>query len=326
MKTRGGTIGGWRMTSAETGTDIHRRSVLTGYAMIVVAVTFWGGSAALAKYLFTKAYSTLVITQMRSTLSFVLLAAFFVVKDRAVFRIDRKDLPAFLGVGVIGIAMTNYVYYVTVELATVATAILIQYTAPALVTMYMVYIAREEKASNVKLISLALALVGCYFAVTGNGASLQLPGWSVVTGPASAIFFAYILVASKRLLRKYSQWTVLLYAFGIAGLFWLFVNPPWVIAEAGYSAEDWGVFWFFAICSILIPHSLFTASLRTLEASTAGIVSTLEPVIAIGAAWLLLGETLTMFQVGGAVLILFAVLLLQVIPRTSGRIVPGEHV
>jgi drug/metabolite transporter (DMT)-like permease len=66
-------------------------------------------------------------------------------------------------------------------------------------------------------------------------------------------------------------------------------------------------------------------SLRMLEASAAGIASTLEPVVAIGAAWLLLGESLTPLQMGGAAAILVAVLLLQLTPKTFGRIVPGEH-
>ncbi len=293
--------------------------------MVVAAVTFWGGSAALAKYLFTHHYSSLIITQMRSSLSFVILAAWFAVRDPSLFRIDRRDLLSFIGVGVIGIALTNYVYYVTVELATVAPAILIQYTAPVLVTAYMIFVAKEEKGSVVKSVSLVLALIGCYFAVMGDSGTLELPGWSAVTGPASAVFFAYLMITSKRLLRKYSPWTLLLYAFGIATMFWLVVNPPWVIVEAGYTAGDWGVFWFFAVCSILIPHSLFTMSLRKLEASTVSIVSTLEPIIAIGAAWLLVGEALAPVQMMGAAAVLGAVLLLQVTPKTFGRFVPGEH-
>lgn len=325
MRKRGGTIVVSQMTSTEASTEPHRHPHLAGYVMIVIAVTFWGGSAALAKYLFAKDYSSLIITQMRSTLSFLLLAAWFGVRNPSVFRIDRKDLPSFVGIGVIGIALTNYTYYATVELAAVATAILIQYTAPVLVTVYMTYIAREEQRSLLKLVALGLAMVGCYFAVMGNGGTLQLPGWSVVTGPASSLFFAYLLIASKRLLRVYSQWTVLLYAFGLAAIFWLFVNPPWTIAAEDYTLYDWGVFLVFAVVSILIPHSLFAASLKMLDASTVSIVSTLEPVLAIAAAWLMLGESLTAVQVAGAVAILCGVLILQVSPKTFGKFVPGEH-
>ncbi len=313
------------MTSVVAGTEQHPRALIAGYAMIVAAVIFWGGSAALAKFLFTRDYSSLVITQMRSSLSFVMLALFFAIWRRDVFRIDPRDIPAFVAVGIVGIALTNYTYYVTVELATVASAILIQYTAPVMVTVYMVFIAREEQGSAVKTMSLILALLGCYFAIMGGSGTLALPGWSVVTGPASALFFAYLLITSKRLLKRYSPWTLLIYAFGVATVFWLVINPPWALAAAGYSAMDWGVFWFFAVTSILIPHSLFTMSLRVLEASTVSIVSTLEPVVAIGAAWLVVDEALSGPQIVGAAAVLAAVLLLQLTPRTWGRIVPGEH-
>jgi len=313
------------MTSAEAGTESSIRPVLAGYAMIITAVIFWGGSAALAKYLFTLDYSTLVITQMRSSLSFLILASWFGVRRPSLFRIERRDIVSFAGLGIIGIAMSNYTYYVTVELATVATAILLQYTAPVLVTVWMIFIAKEEKGSAAKSISLILALAGCYFAVMGDSANLQLPGWSVVTGPAAALCYAYILITSKRLLRRYSPWTLLLYGFGVATLFWLVVNPPWEIVAAEYRMADWGVFWIFAVCSILIPHTLFTLSLQILEASTVGIVSTLEPVVAIGAAWIVVDESLGPLQVMGASAILLAVLLLQLTPRTFGKFVPGEH-
>ena len=314
------------MTLAEAGTETPTRSHLAGYAMIIAAVCFWGASAALAKYLFTREYSTLVITQMRSSLSFLILAGWFAVRRPEVFRIERRDLLSFVGVGVIGIAMSNYTYYLTVSLATVATAILLQYTAPVMVMVYMIFIAKEEHGSTVKTVSMVLALVGCYLAVLGGTGTVQLPGWSVVTGPAAALCYAYILIVSKRLLRRYSAWTLLVYAFGVATIFWLVVQPPWEIIKAGYGASDWGIFWIFAVCSILIPHTLFTMSLQMLEASTVGIVSTLEPVVAIGAAWLVVGESLAPVQIAGAAAIVLAVLLLQVTPKTFGRVVPGEHI
>ena len=311
------------MTSVEASTE--HRPAMTGYLLILLAVVFWGGSAALAKFLFIRHYDTLIITQMRSTLSFLLLAAYFAIRDRTVFRIRREDLPLFLIVGVVGIALTNFTYYYTVATATVATAILVQYTAPVLVTLYMVFVAREEQGSRIKSASLVLALIGCYFAVRGEADVIRLPGWSAVTGPASAVFFAMLMIVSKRLLKTYSQWTVLLYAFGLSAVFWQFVNPPWIIVAAEYTPRDWGVFWVFAVVSILIPHTAFTVSLRMLEASTVGIVSTLEPVVAIVAAWLVLGEELSATQVAGGAAILAAVVLLQVNPRSWARFAPGEH-
>ena len=76
--------------------------------------------------------------------SFLLLAIYFLLNDRSVFRIERKDIGALILAGVIGIAVTNFSYYYTVREATVATAILIQYTAPVLVMAYAVVVSKAS--------------------------------------------------------------------------------------------------------------------------------------------------------------------------------------
>jgi len=232
--------------------------------------------------------------------------------NRMVFQVDTKDLAKLAILGIVGIAVTNFSYYFTVKESTVATAILIQYTAPVLVMVYSVAVSREEQFSGAKMLSLLLALVGCYLAVSGGiAAQVRLSPVALLSGIVSSVSFAYLLIASKHILKKYTTWTMLVYAFGFAGVFWLIVNPPWRILEQNYSASEWGSLWLFAIVSILIPHSMFTASLKMLEASTASIASTLEPIVAIVIAYFALGESLTAAQVVGAAIVVSAILLLQ---------------
>lgn len=288
-------------------------SPVRGYLFILIAVIFWGGSASFAKFLFTKQYDTLIIVQTRSSLSFLLLALYFALRDRNVFRIRLQDLHWFASMGLIGIAGTNFTYYYTVKESTVATAILIQNTSPVLVMMYAVLVSKEEEFNGTKAISLLLALFGCYIAVSGGSvADIKLSGWALLTGPASTFCYVFVLIAGKRILRRYSTWTMLLYAFGFAALFWLVINPPWAIASKGYTTNDWGVFWIFAMVSILIPYSLFSTGLKMLDASTVGILSTMEPIAAIVIAYFVLGETLGPIQMLGAVAVVVAVGLLQV--------------
>ena len=297
-----------------------------GYFLILVAVLFWGGSASLAKFLFTTRYDALIITQTRSSLSFVLMALYFALRDRSVFRISFPDLPKFALTGTIGIAVTNYAYYFTVQEATVATAILIQYTAPVVVMLYAVVVSRDEALNGAKIISLTLAMAGCWLAVSGGDwSTVRLQGWSIVSGIASSLCYAFMLLMNKHLLRKYSVWTMLTYAFGFATVFWLIVNNPWQIAAKGYTAEDWAVFWVFAVVSILIPHSMFSAGLKILEASTVGIVTTMEPVVAIATAFFALGEALTGIQWLGAAAVVAAVILLQLKSYKSPPARKGPH-
>jgi drug/metabolite transporter (DMT)-like permease len=280
---------------------------------VVLAVSLWGGSASLAKFLFQTRYDPLIITQTRSSLSFLLLAAYFLVVDRSVFRIRVGELYKFALIGIIGIAATNYTYYFTVKESTVATAILVQNVAPVVVMIYAVAVSREEELTGVKVVSLLLALCGCFFAVSGGSLSdVRLTGWSLLTAPASMLTYAFMLIFSKHTLRSYGVWTTLVGGLGFAAAFWLLVNPPWAIAEKGYGIADWGIFLGFAVASILLPYIFFAKGLKILEATTVGILTTLEPVIAIMVAWFTLGESINTVQVAGAAGVVGSVLLLQV--------------
>ena len=66
----------------------------------------------------------------------------------------------------------------------------------------------------------------------------------------------------------------------------------------------WGMFLALALFSTLVPFTFFYAGLRRMPATQAGILSTLEPVIAVVSAALVLGEALRPLQNLGAVLVL----------------------
>ena len=293
---------------------------------VVLAVSLWGGSASLAKYLFLTRYDPLIITQTRSSLSFLLLAAYFLVVDRTVFRIRPGELYKFALIGIVGIAITNFTYYFTVKESTVATAILVQNVAPVLVMIYAVAVSREEELNGIKVLSLLFALCGCFFAVSGGSLNeVRLAGWSLLTAPASMLTYAFMLIASKRVLRRHSVWTTLVWGLGFAALFWLLVNPPWAIAAKGYGISDWGVFLGFAVASILLPYIFFAKGLKILEATSAGIITTLEPVIAIIVAWFALGESINAVQICGAAGVVGSVLLLQVRRDSLLKLLRSSH-
>lgn len=296
-------------------------SLLRGYLFILTGVLFWGGSASLAKFLFTTSYDVLIIVQTRSSIPFFIFALYFLWRDRSVFKIRLADLYKFVLIGVVGISVTNFAYYFTVKESTVASAILIQYAAPVLVMVYAVYIGKTETLNGIKVISLCLAMIGCFLAVTGGSlSSIQLKGWGLVSGITSAFCYAFMLLMSKHLLRSYSVWTMLLYGFGFALLFWLFINPPSDIIAQQYTWKDWGTFLFFAIISILIPHTFFSLGMKLLEATTVGIVTTLEPVLAMVIAHLTIGEALGSSQIAGGIAVVSAIIVLQLRrPAVAGR-------
>jgi len=294
---------------------------------------FWGLSAILAKILFGNEpgngpghIDPLILAQTRVSFSCLVLFTFFFIIDvkhpsnTSMLRINVKDIHRFALMGVFGIAGSNFTYYFTIQQINVSTAILLQYTAPLLVLAY-VTAKKEESLSAVKVVAAVLSIVGCFFVVGGREFSFSnLNGLGLVSGFGSAVCWAFTNVYLRRLLRNYSVWTILVYSFLTASVFWLFVNPPWSIARAHYSTELWLQFLGFAMVSVLIPHALYFTGVRYVAASRAIITASFEPIVAITGSFFILGEILSPVQLTGALIVIVAIAMLQ-LKREEAEIV-----
>jgi drug/metabolite transporter (DMT)-like permease len=114
------------------------------------------------------------------------------------------------------------------------------------------------------------------------------------------------------------------YAIAFASLFWAIVNPPWNVLAQSPSSEAWGGLVVLALISVLIPHSLYFAGMQYVAASRAIISSTLEPVVAMVSAAVVLGELLKHVQIVGAVFVVGAILLLQFKKESEASILVQE--
>lgn len=290
-----------------------------GYVMIAGAAFLWGVSATAAKFLFNRDVSTLLVVQTRVTFSALLMAAGFLLFRPSLLKVNPRELWRLAVLGIVGVAGANITYYLVIRETTVATAILIQYTSPLLVLAYGV-LSGDEGFSGVKLIAALLSLAGCALAVgVFDTAAIALTPLALVAGIGSIVTFAFLTVYTRKVVARMPSWTAVLYALVCASLMWAVVNPPWVIARESHPPGLWIALIGFAIISVLVPHSLFAAGLRSVVPSRAIITSTLEPVVAIGSAAIVLGELLTPLQILGAVTVLAAIIMLNLRPEEERR-------
>lgn len=284
---------------------------LRGYVMIMGAATFWGSSATLAKYLINQQLDTLTLVQTRVAFSAVILVVVLALAAPQYLRIRFGDLWRFAVVGVVGLAGANFTYYFTIKESTVATGITIQYTAPLFVMGYEI-MRKEELFSITKLVAALMSLSGCFLAVTGFDLStMRLTPIGLLSGFGSIIAFSFLTIAMRHLLATYAVWTVTTYTIVCASLFWMMIDPPWLLMPRVPSGESWAALVALALGSVLLPNLLFTGGLRYVVSSRAIITSTLEPVVAIASASVFIGELVTPVQIAGAGLVILAIIVLQ---------------
>jgi drug/metabolite transporter (DMT)-like permease len=262
----------------------------------------WGGSATLGKLAFQGAIPFLrvdgpspievvILAQTRTALALLLLTPYLLTRyGTQFFAIPRADILKCMAVGTVGIAASNFFYYYAIAKTTVATAIIVQYTAPVWVLLYMVSRGLQH-ASWQRVVAVAMAVVGAVMAIgtlnfTASAPFVQLTGLKlnalgVLAALGASFSFAFYNVSAGAIIARRHRWSVFVYALVGSVLFWLIINPPWKIIAAHYTPQQWLFLLIFSVTSMLLPFSFYFAGLQYLDATRAIVTSCLEPVFAI---------------------------------------------
>jgi drug/metabolite transporter (DMT)-like permease len=293
----------------------------------------WGVSAALGRAVFTgklplagealHPIDPLILSQTRTSFSLLVLLPLLVGR-RGWQRIQlpAPDLIQCLVLGMLGVAASNYFYYVAIQRTSVAIAIILQYTAPVWVLLYVVA-RRQQKLSIQKVVAVAVAVAGIALTigvVGGKSASpLRLDSYGLIAAILASFSFAFYNIGGHRILARYDRWRVLIWTLISASAVWIIVNPPWKIVAAHYAPAQWIFLFVFSMISVLGSFSLYFLGLQYLEPTRAIIASCLEPVFSILLAAALLGESVRPIQTVGIVLVLSAIVIVQLPGRGASE-------
>ncbi len=304
---------------------------MRGYFYIGSAAFLWGISAALGRAVFTgklalsgqvaHPIAPLILSQTRASFSLLILLSVLVMR-RGWQRIalPGPDLVRCLVLGMLGVAASNYFYYVAIQRTSVAIAIVVQYTAPVWVLIYVV--ARgQQKLSLQKVAAVMVAIAGIALTigiVGANSGTLHLDRYGLMAALLASFSFAFYNVGGHRVLARHDRWRVLVWTLASAAAFWLVINPPWKVVAEHYTVAQWGFLFIFSMISVLGSFSLYFQGLQHLEPTRAIIASCLEPVFSILLAAVFLAEIVRPIQTLGIVLVLAAIVIVQ-LPGREGR-------
>jgi drug/metabolite transporter (DMT)-like permease len=290
-----------------------------GYLYIAAATFCWGAAATVGKAVFNGSLfagraqiSPLLLTQARTTFSVLVLGLFLLARfGRDFLKITPRDLILCVLAGTLGVAGSNFFYYLAIAKATVAIAITLQYTAAVWVLTYMVLRGRE-RATWSRVLSVALAMVGIALTIGLFQSGLKFNAAGVAAALMASFSFAFYNIVAPSLVKRHHQLKVMLYAVLGAALLWAFINPPWRLVAQQYDAGQWGFLFAFACLSLLLPYGLYFNGLRYIDATRAVIASCLEPVFAVLFAAAFVGESVRGSQLVGILAVLAATVMAQV--------------
>jgi drug/metabolite transporter (DMT)-like permease len=109
---------------------------------------------------------------------------------------------------------------------------------------------------------------------------LNLPG--VLMGVGAGFTFALLTIITKAIINDYHQLTIIAYSIGFGLLFYLPFSHPLDIFQMDLAVKPWLLLGTIGLIATVIAYGLYITGLSYgIEASKAGIVSTLELVVSV---------------------------------------------
>lgn len=290
-------------------------SAWAGVVLIAVSASAFGAMAIFARAASAAGADMFAMLLFRFFVAAMLLLGWCRVQ-RVRFPSRRQALGIAL-MGGIGYVGQSLCFFGALQYAQASLVALLLYLYPVFVTM-LAAVFLHERLTPVTLGALLLCSLGT--ALTVGGGQGQPLGMALAVA-AALIYSGYIVVGAKLTRGVDARATATLVCLAATVSFGLMAA---VRASQGAllhwpsGAGGWAALVAIAVCSTVIAILTFFAGLQRLGAGRASMLSTLEPVVTVLLAAMLLGETLTPAQLGGGVLILAGVVWLSARGASSG--------
>ncbi len=277
-----------------------------GITVVLWASAFPGIRASLP------AYSPAHVALLRYGTASVALALYAVF---ARLRLPAwRDIPAFFGLGIVGISFYNVALNTGEVTVPSAIASFIVAAAP----IFMALLAQRflgERLRGWGWLGIAISFSGVALMSlrVGNGGAVD---WHVLLVLAAALAQSIYSIGQKALLRRYGALECTTYAIW-AGTLVLLIYLPGLgheIAAAPLAATLAAV--YLGIFPGAIAYVAWAQALARLPASRAASFLYIVPVVALGIAWVWLGEVPTVLALVGGALVIAGVFTVN----TRGRI------
>ena len=275
---------------------------LAGIILVLISAAAFGSLAIFGRLAYAAGLDTATLLFLRFSLSALLMAILLIARGEAW---PRGRLLAWLvGMGAIGYVGQSFSYLTAIKYASAGLVALLLYLYPTFVAILSV-IFLKTRLTRLKVLALILATLGA--ALTANPQGGQWTG--VLLAILAAVIYAIYIIVGARVIEQVSAVQSSTIIFASAGLVYgglaAALGPHWPTTPDGW----WAVAGI-VLLSTVIPVTTFLAGLKCIGPTDASLLSTLEPVVTVVLATVLLGESLPLLSLLGGGLILAAVILL----------------
>lgn len=272
-------------------------SPLAAYGLLILTFSIWGSLYVVSKYVLGK-LPVFTISFFRFAIAFAVLTCLMRGRKE---RIERKDWPYILAIGIGGYFVAVGAQLLGTRLAGASLASLLNSLNPITMTLFGA-VFLHEKLTVRKILGILLAVAGVYVILGGHGGSTA----GILLSLFAVLFWSGISVLTRKVTQKYNSMTITKVSVGIAALCYL---PVCITENATGASIHFDVscvlalIYMGAICTGA-AYAFWNRSLSRLEAGTCSVFYPVQTLVSSILGILLLNEKSRLsFWIGTALII-----------------------
>lgn len=283
-----------------------------GYFMVLIAGCLWGTNGFFVSILGDLGVQSSTVAFLRLAVAAILLALIMLVMGgKKLFKIDKYGLLACLALGIFSQALFNYSYNEAIDHIGVAMACILAYTSPIFVCI-MSRLFFKEKIGPVKIIALAVNIIGCILTVTGgNFTSIKFSVYGAGAAVLAGFLFALMTIISTTT-TSYHPLTILFYSFVFGAVTLGVIARPWnAIVQAASLPLLLAVLGYCLIATVGSYFIYLRGLSKKLETSKVPVVTSVETVVATCIGIFVFSEAIGLVKLIGIGLVLASIVIMN---------------
>ena len=282
---------------------IRTMQYLIGVFLILISGISFGAAAIFARFAYEAGTDPITLLFLRFGIASICMILMMVVRRLPLPR--GQILLGLVLMGALGYVGQSFCYFTALTLVSAGLVALLLYLYPAIVTVLAMLILKDP-ISKWKTLALLFALIGTVLTIGPVGGGQPL---GIVLGLGAAFIYSiYILVGSK--ITKpgtaiQSSTVIITSAAVVFGVLIAIRGASFPTTFFGWSSAS-----ALALISTVLAIVTFLAGLERVGPINAATLSTIEPVVTVILAALVLSETITLLRIVGGLMIILAVIIL----------------
>lgn len=300
---------------------MHLTDKTKGTALALLGTLLFGLNASTSKVVMAIGIMPGQLVGFRSMANAILAGLIVLFTRPQAFKVSGREIPALMAFGLIGVAIMQWAYSVSLQLLPVGIALLFEYTAIVWVPLVS-YVIFKEKFKPRLWLGVVAVIAGLAVVSQIWAFSLNLVG--VLAALLAAAGTTTYFIMGEHTQKDRDVFSTLFYTMLFSAAFWAALNPWWQI-DFGKFAESvslggsltavavpgWLILVWIGVAGSFLPMLFSYMAMRLLRPTLMGIISTAEVLYAFIFGFLWLGEKISGLQALGGVLVLAGIVIAQ---------------